>query len=41
MILSVCLTEDIEQDITEVDEISVGIIDMISECEWHLEFRKA
>jgi len=41
VILSVCPTEDIEQDITEVDEISVGITGMQSECERHLEIRKA
>jgi len=33
VILSLCPTEDIEQDITEVDEISVGITEMLSECE--------
>ncbi|XP_065918882.1 uncharacterized protein [Dysidea avara] len=41
LILGLCSTEDIEQDISEADEISAGITEVISECEHYLEINKA
>ena len=40
VILGICATEDIEQDIIEADEISTGIIETLSECKRYLQSGK-